>query len=110
MPSREAVVISPAPAAERIAEPLIERHHRHLVDAKVLFLFTTQQRKRAGQDVYATAQKLADLQRYLHSGHMCSIEDGADFLILIGWNEWSSLTEKQRIALIDHELAHCLCG
>lgn len=32
---------------------------------------------------------------------------GYDFVITFNWQAWSKLTPPQRIALVDHELAHC---
>ena len=108
----EPVVIVRALDAERIASPLIERHHRHLLGARVLFLFTNKQRTKGEKVVLGTAQKMAPLQKYLSSAldpdtGMPSVDEGYDFLILLDSNEWATLNAKQRTALVDHELMHC---
>lgn len=101
-----ATVITRAHEVERIAQPIIEEHHRHLRGARILYLFTTQARKHHTKTVLATAQKLSALQRYLSSEDETS-DEGHDFLILVGAEEWAELGAPQRRALVDHELMHC---
>jgi len=31
----------------------------------------------------------------------------ADFILEFNWTEWQDLSERQRVALVDHELTHC---
>lgn len=100
-------VITQAHEVERLAQPIIDKHHQHLAGARILYLFTTQERRHHTKTVLATAQKLSAIQRFLSSGEDASSDEGYDFLILVGTVEWSLLTPKQRVALIDHELCHC---
>lgn len=100
-------VITRAHGIEAVANPIIDQFHKHLAGARILFLFTTQERKHLTKTVLATAQKLSAIQRYLSSGDEASSDEGYDFLILVGTTEWQLLTPVQRIALIDHELCHC---
>lgn len=100
-----ATTITRAHEVERLAQPIIAAHHPHLADARILYCFTTAKRVRQGQTVYATAQKLAPLARFL-SADMEDSEQGADFLILVGSEAWASLTAPQKKALVDHELCH----
>jgi hypothetical protein len=105
------IVISEALEPARIAAELIPQYHAHLIDARILYLFTTQQRKKCDRARLASAQKFSDLQRYLSSLHFAdgreaSIFTGADFLMLVGRVEWEDLTTAQRRALVDHELSH----
>lgn len=95
-----------AHAVRVLAEPLIREHHPHLSDAKMLFVFTDQRRKRCDRVRLGSAGKLTALQRFLSSG-MDSVEDGADFVILIDSNLWAVLDNRAREALVDHELCHC---
>lgn len=101
------VRISPAPAAEALARPLIEEHHRHLLEVRLLFLFTNKKRLKHKKTTLGTAQKLSAMLRYLSSGENTAIDEGVDFIILLGELEWAGLTDAQRRALVDHELAHC---
>lgn len=101
-----AIEITPAPDAEQIANELITEIHAHLSPARILYLFTSKTRKRCDRVVLGSAQKLSAMQKFLSSGNS-AVEDGYDFIILIGKQEWESLEDKQRRALIDHELCHC---
>jgi hypothetical protein len=100
-----ATTITRAHEVERLAQPIIERHHRHLAPARIIYCFTTAKRTRKGRIVYATAQKLTPLDRYLTADTETS-DEGADFLILVGTEEWASLNSAQKKALVDHELCH----
>lgn len=94
--------------AEEIGADLIQQYHPHLMDARILYLMTTQKRASKGKVVYGSAHKLNPMQRFLASG-LESVEAGADFLLLFGGNEWEELTAAGRKALVDHELMHCWC-
>ena len=105
--AKNEVVIREADPVEHIANRLIQAHHSHLADAKILYLFTSAKRKKCDRVRLGSAQKLSGLLRYLSSGTAASVADGYDFVVLIGSNEWRSLEEHQRMALVDHELSHC---
>lgn len=88
----------PAPEVECIAHDLIYKYHSRLVNAKIKYLFrhgswTSQKRETLGQAV-----KVAGVNQFL---------TGLDFIITINSEVWSLLDEKERIALIDHQLEHC---
>lgn len=102
-----ATQITRAHDAERLAQPIIDHHHPSLRGARILYCFTTAKRTRHGRTVYATAQKLSPVDRFLTSDTEDS-EEGADFLVLIGAEEWASLSTPQKKALVDHELSHCV--
>lgn len=94
--------------AEQIAtEELIPAYHPDLIDARVLFLMTTKERKSAGKLVWAKTTKLSGANKFLSSGKDEDIDEGYDFMVLISSDVWDRLTTKQRRALIDHELSHC---
>lgn len=101
-----AIEITPAPQVEAIANDLISEIHEHLSPARILYLFTNKKRKRCDRVVLGSTQKLSGMQRFLSSGNS-AVEDGYDFIILIGKAEWEVLEENQRRALVDHELCHC---
>jgi hypothetical protein len=95
-----------------IAKDLIARYHQHLVDARILYLFTTQERKKCDRVRLASAKKFSAMERYLSSLHLegeasASVDAGADFLILFDVNQWSIMHDDQHVALTDHELCHC---
>jgi hypothetical protein len=104
------VYIREALDAQKLAQPLITAHHTHLRDARILFLFTTQKRRKCDRVRLGSAAKLSALQRYLSSAassDVPSVQAGFDFLILIDNEEWGFMSPEHREALVDHELAHC---
>jgi hypothetical protein len=98
--------LSVAHEVRALAQDLIREHHTHLLDANLLYVFTDQKRKRCDRVRLGSAAKMNALQRFLASG-MDSVEDGPDFVILIGAFEWGTLGKDARNALVDHELSHC---
>lgn len=84
---------------------LIAKYHEHLSDAKILYLFTDQRRKRCDRVLVGTASRLDAMSRFLASG-LQSVLSGPDFLMLIDVQEWSTLDDAQRRAVVDHELCH----
>lgn len=106
MPEKQ-VEITRAHEAERIGARLIEQFHEHLGGARILYLFTNQERTRNLRTVLGTAQKLPALQKFLSSGAEEDVVEGYDFLILLSSDEWRRLGQDQRVALVDHELCHC---
>lgn len=100
----------PAPAVERIATTLIGKYHAHLSDVEIRYCFRDKAAKSKGQTVWGKARKVSGLNAYLAHDQA---EDGADagdddfFVIEIAEDVWVVLNDKQRTALVDHELAHC---
>src|SRR4030095_10555644 len=90
----------------RAAQAVIQQHHAHLLNARILYLFTTAKRRRCDRAVVATAGRMNALQKFLSSG-MQSVAEGYDFIIVIGQAEWDALRPEQREAMLDHQLAHC---
>jgi len=101
------IEITEAGEAEAIAQQLIPEYHPHLIEASIVYLFTTQERKYRGDVVLGTAQRLGMLPRYFSSGTSADLEEGYDFCILLSQDQWKFLTHDQRRALIDHQLSHC---
>jgi hypothetical protein len=101
------IEITQAVDAEIIANELISEFHPHLRDARIVYLFTNQERKYRGDVVLGTAQRLGSLPKYFSSGEAASLEDGYDFCILLSEDQWKFLNVAQRRALIDHQLSHC---
>lgn len=88
-----------APEVEAIAKDLIEQHHGHLIEAKVAYLFREGTWVSKGRDVLAKPCKVSDRDRFL---------SGYDFVIVVNSETWGYLTPEQRVALLDHELCHCV--
>lgn len=81
-----------------MAKELIEDHHEHLREARFEFLFREFAARSRGKTIVAKAILCSPRDRTLH---------GADFIIEIAQDEWASMPDEARRALIDHELCHC---
>jgi hypothetical protein len=88
----------PAEAVEEIAKKLIPKHHSHLVSARIAYLFKNKPMKSKGREVYATAEKISKKNYALCKHH---------FLITVAYPTWKDLSDKKKLAVIDHELEHC---
>lgn len=109
MAKKEPVRIWRATEAEQIAsEEIIPRYHPDLADARVMFLFTSKERKSGGKVVWAKTSKLSGANKFLSSGNDEDHEEGYDFLVLISGEIWDSISDAKRRALVDHELSHCV--
>lgn len=88
-----------APQVEDIAQAIIREHHRHLRDSDIRYLFRVADSwTKGGKEVYGQAQVV--------SGPMRHIAGDADAVVLINQHVWDDLSDKQREALVDHELSH----
>ncbi|RJQ26097.1 hypothetical protein C4577_04145 [Candidatus Parcubacteria bacterium] len=98
----------PAPDVKEIADELIPKNHRHLVGVRMDFLFSETTPKRGGKDVWGTMRKVSSLAAYL-GADKTDQERGVNdpfFVMTISQPIWDELEEKDRIALVDHELCH----
>lgn len=87
-----------ADSVEEIAQDLISKYHSHLVNAKIAYLFKNKSIKRGGKEVIATSEKCGPKVKALAE---------YDFIITVAYPTYNDLTDKQKIAVIDHELEHC---
>jgi hypothetical protein len=101
-----------APEVERIARKLIGKHHEHLNrhDVRVRCLFRDPAARSKGKVVYGKARKVSGFTAYLVGlEHNDRLDDDGPtdfFVIEIAYDPWQGLTERQREALVDHELCH----
>ena len=80
-----------------MAQELIDKHHPDLKSANIGFVFRDVNGTSRNRAVLATCQKVqASLKPYLQF----------DFIIWISEEAWTVFSDKQRHALIDHELCH----
>lgn len=99
-------VIRPALVAQELAVDLIEEHHDHLEEARLLWLFTTAKSTRGGRAVLGSSKRLGALARFMSSGNE-SIRSGYDFVLQISEQEWQTLKDPQKLALVDSLLCRC---
>lgn len=81
-----------------LAKRIIREHHPKLADARIAFIMRSEAPTSNGKTTYGKAKKVsAELQVHINY----------DFIIWLAADEYRSLTQLQREALIDHELSHC---
>ena len=81
-----------AEAVKEIAGPLIAEHHAHLKDKPIFYLFNDGKMKD-----WATMSRRNEKEQFI-SAWM--------FVMEVNYKQWVVMTEKERIALVDHELCH----
>lgn len=82
----------------KVAEYVILMWHEELKEARIGFLFRDEAPVKDGRVTLGAAKKVGeDLKAVMPY----------DFLIWIAGDYWPRLNEKQRQALVDHELCHC---
>lgn len=89
-----------AERVEEIARELIPKYHPHLVNADIRYLYVNKDIKRKGKTVIGYMEKV--------SKKVSAISDGAEFVMVISYESFQNLTEKQRVAIVDHELTHAM--
>lgn len=90
--------------AEKIAEGIIPQYHPHLFACRIAYLMTDQPMKSRGKALLGKTTKLGGLTRFFASGSK-SIADGPEMAIVFNAQAWETLSEAQRVALVDHHLA-----
>ena len=97
----------PAPDVEAIGRELIREYHRHLIHARVEFLYVGKVPKSKGGQIWGTARLVSGVNAFLAGQDTEEGESGSFFAIVISEPIWEHLTEESRRALVDHELSHC---
>lgn len=87
---------APAEVVE-IAEKLIALYHPDLTDASIGLLFRSEAPVSNGKITYGQCKKV---------GKDVAVFLDYDFLIWFAADSWGGLSERQREALVDHELCH----
>lgn len=93
--------------AALIAAELIPKHHEHLRLVRIEYVFADGVIKSKGKELLGRAKKKSGLDAFLAAN---SDEDEPQpfFVIEISKPAWDLLDKKQKLALVDHELCHCL--
>ncbi len=103
---------APAVEAEMIGRKLVRKHHHWLDDAdvQILYVFIKNSPVKGGKEVLGRARKITGLNAWLSLPEQIRAnvtKPEAFFLIEISWSSWQYLEDRQKEALVDHELAHC---
>lgn len=111
----EAVVFSDAPEVSEIARRLCEEHHPHVLRHRLECIFRSRHQKKLRSQVWATARVVRGREAFLATSpdRRAEIADelGEDwpldfFLIEVALDIWETLNDREKVALIDHELCH----
>lgn len=96
-----------AQEAQVLGEELIPKYHPHLTTVRVEYVFNEAAMKSKGKELFARAKKKSGLDAFLFAP---PTEDDPKpfFVIEINKQAWDVLNKKQKRALVDHELCHCL--
>ncbi len=101
----------PASAAAEIAADLIPRHHDDLIGVRIEYVFRSKAAKSKGRVVLGRARKVGGLNAFLAAEDEpdeVAVDPDAFFVLEFAEDEWASLSHRQRVALVDHELSHCV--
>jgi len=97
---------SMAQEAKSIGDDLIPKYHDHLRNVRIEYVFNDAVIKTKGKDVLGRAKKKSGLDAFLAAD---TTNDPEPFFVIeISKPAWDLLDAKQKKALVDHELCHCL--
>jgi len=98
--------LDPAETVREMAKGIIAKHHSHLANCNIAYLYTNKPMARRGKIAIATAEKCSPkakaLTLYNHPD-----DEPFDFVVTVSYGAWNRLTDKQKLAVLDHELTHC---
>lgn len=103
-----------APEVQAVARPLISRHHSHLMEARLLYLYCAEPEKVRGSQALGVAAVKSGKDAWFIM-QAAGLGDNSQydfttpeqvFLMTIWKDGWEELSEKQRAAVCDHELCH----
>lgn len=96
-----------ASEVKSIAEELIKKHHPHLVNVKIEYVYRSEHAKSGGKEVWGKARKIGGLNAWLATPAEDRWTHPEPFFVMeIAKDIWKKLTETAQTALVDHELNH----
>lgn len=105
----------PASEAQRIAEDLISKYYPEIEESEVeiRYIFRDECGKKGGREILGTCSKVSGRAAFLAQNGKPSEDyippkELAFYVLEFAEDLWKGLTPEQRIALVDHELAHIL--
>lgn len=105
------VTYTPAPDAEQIGRQLVAKHHTHLVNERIEYVFRSEAAKSGGRVVWGKARKVSGLNAWLANPERDQLEEDEEadafFVIELAHDVWTGLSGKQKVTLVVHELSHC---
>lgn len=104
-----------AAEVEKVAHELIRGPHVRLATAPIAYVFRSPAAKDRGRDVWAKARKVSGLAAFLavtptpleEPDFLDVGEPPTDFFVVeVAADIWQTLNDRQKTALVDHELSH----
>jgi hypothetical protein len=99
-----------APEVAELAREIIARHHPHLLDIRIEYVFGDAAPEANGRVTLGKAMRIsgvnAELAR-LEDGSEDEDDEDAFFCIVMYDDVWPNLNDCRRTALLDHGLCHC---
>ena len=90
-----------SPSVIHTAVEMIKKYHVYLEEARIAFVFRSEEQITNGRAVWAQVSKVpAKIQIYMEF----------DYIVWVAENIWVNLSPNKREALIDHELCHMGLG
>lgn len=86
-----------AEEVQKIAAELITSVHGHLAEARIVYLFREGDWKSKGKVTLGRASRVPEQWQYLTD---------YDLVVTINEDAWPALSDRQKMALVDHELCH----
>jgi hypothetical protein len=85
-----------------MGQKIIEKDHRHLLEANITYLFRDSAWKTGGdgRTILGKASKRNEIDKVLS-------QRKEDFIIIIPKPTWDKMSEDERKCVIDHECCHC---
>lgn len=80
-----------------VASRLIREHHSVLGQAKIIYLFRDKPIKNKEKEVIARAFKVSTKYKAI---------TGLDYGVWVSEPDWNSMTDREKLACVDHELCH----
>lgn len=109
MAKLEPTKYSQAHDVAKIGSDLIEKYHPHLKGRRVEFLYSAKAKKTNGKTALGWAEVVSGLAAYFgQDGAERESEIGQPFFCITIWTDawFYILSQKQRVALVDHDLCH----
>lgn len=82
----------------KLGNKLISTHHDHIREANICLIMRSGSWKSRGRSILGKCHKVSEREKLV---------SGFDFIIILNEDAWHHMQEKQRLAVLDHELCHC---
>jgi hypothetical protein len=94
--------------AALIGKRLVSDFHLHLSETRIEYVFLWKTPEKLQREIWGRAKKVSGLSAWFATEDR-EAEPLPDsfFVIELAWQVWRRLNDRQKTALVDHELSHC---